>query len=105
MSQHVEKKLKPWGHEIWFAHNEHYAGKILHIKKGHRYSLQYHERKIETQYVYSGKTKFIYGEKEEALQEKIMNPGEKIDVLPPMIHRIEALEDSEIFEGYLQIAR
>lgn len=98
-NQHpVEKKLKPWGHEIWFAHTPQYAGKILHIKKGHRYSLQYHERKIETQYVYSGQIKFIYGTSEDNLQERIMNPGDKIDVHPPLIHRIEAIEDAEVFE-------
>ena len=32
------------------------------------------------------------------LQEIILNPGDKIDVTPPIIHRAEALEDSEIFE-------
>lgn len=97
----IQEKLKPWGKEIWFAHNEHYAGKLLHIKKGHRYSLQYHEQKIETQYLQSGKVKFIYGtdpDNPEKLHEKIMNPGDKIDVHPPLIHRIEALEDSVVFE-------
>ena len=43
----VEIKEKPWGREIWFAHTEKYAGKILEIAKGHRYSLQYHEKKQE----------------------------------------------------------
>ena len=43
-----EIKLKPWGREIWFAHTEKYAGKILEVTKGNRYSLQYHEKKIET---------------------------------------------------------
>ncbi len=94
----VEIKLKPWGREIWFAHNEKYAGKILEIKKGHRYSLQYHEKKIETQYLYSGKVKFTYGTEGSPLQEKILNAGDKIDIQPYTVHRFEALEDSEIFE-------
>lgn len=94
----VEIKLKPWGKETWFAHTDKYAGKILHIKKGHRYSLQYHEKKEETQYVYSGKVKLIYGTDVQSLQEKILNSGDKIDVAPYTIHRLEALEDSEIFE-------
>ncbi len=93
-----EIKLKPWGREIWFAHTEKYAGKILEVTKGSRYSLQYHEKKIETQYVYSGKVKFTYGTDENNLQEKILNKGDKIDVSPYTIHRLEALEDSEIFE-------
>lgn len=94
----VEIKLKPWGREIWFAHNDKYAGKILEIKKGHRYSLQYHEKKEETQYLHSGKVKFIYGTEKDNLQEKILNPGDKVDVHPYTIHRVEALEDSQIFE-------
>ncbi len=89
---------KPWGEEIWFAQTEKYAGKILKINKGHRYSLQYHERKMETQYLFKGKIRFIFGENENELEELIMMPGDKIDVVPPMIHRVEALEDSEIFE-------
>ncbi len=101
MSEHLENveiKPKPWGEEVWFAHTDAYAGKILKIKKGHRYSLQYHEKKRETQYLFSGKIKFIYGNSEDNLQEKIMEPGDKIDVFPPLIHRVEAIEDSMIFE-------
>lgn len=94
----VEIKLKPWGKEIWFAHTDKYAGKILCINKGHRYSLQYHEKKEETQYVYKGTVKLIYGTDINNLQEKILNSGDKIDVSPYTIHRLEAIEDSEIFE-------
>lgn len=97
-SHDVQIKEKPWGKEVWFAHTEKYAGKILHIKKGHRYSLQYHEHKQETQYLYKGKVKLTYGSDENELQEKILNPGDKFDVTPYTIHRLEALEDSEVFE-------
>ncbi|MFC1615598.1 cupin [Patescibacteria group bacterium] len=91
-------KLKPWGKEIWFAHTNKYAGKILEVKKGHRYSLQYHESKQETQYLYKGKVKFTYGTDKDNLKEIILEPGDKIDVHPGTIHRLEALEDSQIFE-------
>lgn len=102
----IEIKQKPWGHEIWFAHTEKYAGKILHVKKGHRLSLQYHERKMETQYVYKGKIKLIHGtlkpdqsaNGEQNLNEKILDQGQKFDIEPQTLHRIEALEESEIFE-------
>ncbi len=101
MAENFEKpiiKLKPWGREIWFAHTDKYAGKILEIKKGHRYSLQYHEKKEETQYILKGKAKFTYGTDLESLQEKILNPGDKMDVRPYTIHRLEAIEDTEVFE-------
>ena len=94
----IQRKAKPWGEEIWFAHTNSYAGKILIIKKGHRYSLQYHKEKLETQYVISGKVKMTHGDSENDLQETILNPGDKFDVTPGMIHRAEGLEDSEIFE-------
>jgi mannose-6-phosphate isomerase len=96
--KNTQIKDKPWGREIWFAHTEKYAGKILEIKKGHRYSLQYHEKKEETQYVVAGKAKFTYGTEKENLQDKILEKGDKIDVLPYTIHRLEALEDTLIFE-------
>lgn len=96
--QKIEIKLKPWGREIWFANTENYAGKILEVKKGSRYSLQYHEKKSETQYLYKGKVKFTYGTDIDNLQEKILNKGDKMDITPYTIHRVEALEDSEIFE-------
>lgn len=98
MLQEPQKKLKPWGHEIWFAHTSNYAGKVLFVKKGHRLSLQYHEQKTETLFVFSGKIKFSIGQTEDTLQEKVLEAGMKIDVTPPTIHRAEALEDSYIFE-------
>jgi mannose-6-phosphate isomerase len=91
-------KIKPWGREIWFAHNDKFAGKILELTKGHRFSLQYHETKQETQYLYSGQVKFTYGTDPDNLTDIILNPGDKIDVTPGMIHRAEALLDSQIFE-------
>lgn len=89
---------KPWGKELWFANQPGYVGKILYINKGHRYSLQYHERKTETQYLLSGKIRFLIGENKDSLKEVILEPGDKLDVYPGIVHRAEALEDAEIME-------
>ena len=43
----VQIKEKPWGREVWFAHTDHYAGKILEVRKGARLSLQYHEKRLK----------------------------------------------------------
>lgn len=104
----IAVKPKPWGREIWFAWTDRYAGKILELKKGHQFSLQYHERKMETQYLVKGKLKVtkagmklgasldaISGKR---LQSKILKAGDKIDILPYTIHRALALEPSVIFE-------
>ena len=91
-------KPKPWGREIWFAWTDRYAGKILELKKGHRFSLQYHERKMETQLLIQGKLKVTFGKNQKRLQSKVLKAGDKIDILPYTIHRALALEHSIIFE-------
>lgn len=88
---------KPWGEERWLAHTDCYAGKILIVKKGHRLSLQYHQKKHETLYVDEGVVKFTIG-KHEPLEEKILRAGDIIEIPPGTRHRIEALEDAKIFE-------
>jgi hypothetical protein len=41
MSQMLDFSLprrvpKPWGYELWYALTERYAGKVLHVERGHR---------------------------------------------------------------------
>lgn len=91
-------KLKPWGREIWFAWTTGYAGKILELKKGHRFSLQYHEKKCETQLIIKGKIKFSFGKNPKKLNTYILSEGQKIDIPPGFIHRAEALQKTIIFE-------
>lgn len=98
MQQKPQIKQKPWGQEVWFAESKNFAGKVLYLNAGHRYSLQYHERKEETQYLFSGKIEFTLGTDSTNLQTIILNPGDKIDILPYTWHRAKALEDSIIFE-------
>ena len=90
---------KPWGEELWLAHTDRYAGKVLILKKGHRLSLQYHERKHEVQYVESGRIKYTLGKPDEPnMREVIAETGTVIELPPGTVHRMEALEDSRIFE-------
>jgi mannose-6-phosphate isomerase-like protein (cupin superfamily) len=90
---------KPWGREIWFAHTAKYAGKILEVKKGARLSLQYHERKSETQYLYEGKILLTIGRNPKRLKKKILKPGMAVNLKPGTIHRLEGMAPlSKIFE-------
>lgn len=92
-------KSKPWGREIWFAWNKHYAGKILEIKKGQRLSLQLHKIKTETQYLLSGRVLLTFGSDLNNLQEKILTPGMVFHVKPKTLHRLQGLtRNSQIFE-------
>ena len=52
--QEIEKVDKPWGYELIWAKTDRYVGKVLHVKKGHKLSLQYHEQKVETIFLQSG---------------------------------------------------
>jgi mannose-6-phosphate isomerase-like protein (cupin superfamily) len=90
---------KPWGEEHWLAHTDHYAAKLLVIHEGHRLSLQYHERKHETQYVQSGRVRYTLGRAgDSAYRELVAEPGTTIVLPPGAVHRMEALEDACIFE-------
>jgi mannose-6-phosphate isomerase len=84
---------KPWGREVWYAHEERYAGKIIEVTKGHALSLQKHERKQETMYLHAGRLRFhLDGEDFE------MGPGSCITIRPGTVHRMTALEDSVLLE-------
>ena len=48
----VKRVEKPWGYELHWAKTDRYVGKVLHINAGHALSLQYHNIKDETIYVY-----------------------------------------------------
>jgi len=84
---------KPWGREIWFAHEARYAGKLLEVTAGHALSLQKHERKEETLYLQSGSIDFHFNG-----DEFRMEPGECITIRPGDVHRMKAIEDSVFLE-------
>ncbi|RKH37384.1 cupin domain-containing protein [Corallococcus sicarius] len=88
---------KPWGHELIWAHTERYVGKLLHVKAGHKLSLQFHNRKDETIHVQSGKLLFVVDEGQ-GLIEKEMNPGESYHITPLTKHRMVAITDCDILE-------
>jgi quercetin dioxygenase-like cupin family protein len=79
---------KPWGYELHWAKTDRYVGKLIHVNAGHALSLQYHNLKDETIYLHSG------GE----LKKREMLPGERVHVTPKTVHRMTAVEDSDIFE-------
>jgi mannose-6-phosphate isomerase len=90
---------KPWGEEWWLAHTDRYAGKILWVKKGQRLSMQYHERKHETQFVDDGVVRMeICRPGETEFKELILKKGDIVELPPFTKHRITAIEDAKIFE-------
>jgi mannose-6-phosphate isomerase len=92
------KVAKPWGYELWWALSDHYAGKILHVERGHRLSLQFHEHKDESAYVLSGRLLLIKGPSEDELTTVELGAGETWRNVPGEVHTIEALEDTDVLE-------
>jgi mannose-6-phosphate isomerase len=90
---------KPWGYEIWWAHTEQYAGKILHVNAGHRLSLQYHNEKDESCYLLSGKLLLTQGTSVEDLSETVISEGHAWRNTPGLVHTIQAIEDADVLEA------
>lgn len=96
-----EKVNKPWGWELWWGWTDDFAGKTLFLQQGKRFSLQYHVVKEEVIYVHQGRVKLETAPRGEPLQTLELKPGDAIHVEPGRLHRIEALEDSLLFESSL----
>ena len=84
---------KPWGYEIWWAHTDSYAGKLLQVEQGHRLSLQYHQRKDESCYVLSGLVPLVKGPSVDELEEVDLGPGSCWRNRPGEIHTLEAVKN------------
>tara|TARA_B100001146_G_scaffold219956_1_gene227910 strand:+ start:1902 stop:2243 length:342 start_codon:yes stop_codon:yes gene_type:complete len=93
----MKRVEKPWGYELIFADNDKYAGKILHIDEGEQLSLQYHEIKDETIYVFSGQLELELQEGD-GLVAHVMSPGECLHIPPRTVHRMRAIITCDIFE-------
>ena len=90
---------KPWGHELWWAQTDRYVGKLLHVKAGHRLSLQYHQEKDETIHLWSGELLLVLDEGDgQGLVEHHLAPGQSYRVKPLTRHRMVALTDCDLLE-------
>ena len=89
---------KPWGHEIWWAQTDDYAGKILVVNAGQQLSLQQHRKKDESSYLLSGQLRLTQGRSQAELTDREIGPGESWRIEPGVIHSIEALTDSVVLE-------
>ncbi len=93
---------KPWGSETWlsFGKGAPYALKIIRLNKGTKTSLQYHVKKRETNFIYSGRVRFHYRDGLEGeTNTRELGPFTCIQVPPGNVHRMEALEDTVLVEA------
>lgn len=90
---------KPWGWEIHFVPDDKpYMGKILHINKGQRFSLQYHDKKLESWFLISGKARIIWDNEKGNLEEVEMMPHVGYSTDTKQRHRMYAITDCEVIE-------
>jgi len=103
VSENVKRVDKPWGYELHWAKTDRYVGKVIHVDAGHALSLQYHNQKDETIFLWSGRMLFEIAEGHEGtaggpLTQREMKPGESVHVTPKTVHRMTAITDCDIFE-------
>ena len=92
------KVEKPWGYELLWAKTDRYAAKIIHINSGHALSLQYHNHKDETILLWKGPLTLEIKEKDKLVQRE-MNPGDIFNIRSKTVHRMIAIEDSDVLEA------
>ena len=90
---------KPWGREIILTSTDlPYTGKILEVKKGTRWSLQYHDQKTETIVLIQGKANLVLGNNQTDINPQDMIKFQGYTIFPGQIHRVEAISDSLLVE-------
>ncbi len=102
MSDQPTRVEKPWGYELHWAKTDRYVGKLIHVNAGHALSLQYHNQKDETIFLWSGRMLFEIGPAgvlaNGTLEPREMKVGESVHITPHTVHRMTAIEDCDIFE-------
>ena len=89
---------KPWGYELWLELNEHYAFKLIHMKKGFQSSLQWHEKKVETNYVIEGEAEVLLQDENGEMESRVYKVGEGWCVPLKTKHRVIAKTDYTALE-------
>lgn len=90
---------KGWGHELIWATNEKYCGKLLKFNKGAKFSMHFHAEKDESWYVLDGlfMIKFIET-KDASVHEVTLKAGEVWRNRPLQPHQVICLEEGTIIE-------
>lgn len=90
---------KPWGWEIhWVPEDAPYMGKVLHINKGARLSLQVHDTKRESWFLTSGRAAVIWENNKGELIETELRLGVGYSTKLGQKHRLKGLTDCDILE-------
>jgi quercetin dioxygenase-like cupin family protein len=90
---------KGWGHELIWATNDQYCGKLMKFNEGARFSMHFHAVKDESWYVLDGLFKIVFIETADASQhETILKPGSTWRNRPLQPHQLICIEAGTIIE-------
>ena len=90
---------KGWGHELIWATNEKYCGKLLKFNTGARFSMHFHAEKDETWYVLDGRFEVRWINTKDAAQDScILRAGDTWRNEPLFPHQIVCLVEGTIIE-------
>ncbi len=99
MAEKLPRKTeKPWGYELLYALSPKYAGKVIFVKQGQRLSLQYHEQKDESMYIYEGRALLVIEGSDGRMTTTEVGAGHSVRITPGTRHRIQAIEDTTLLE-------
>ena len=90
---------KGWGHELIWASNDKYCGKLMTFNEGAKFSMHFHAEKDETWYVLSGEfiVKYINtGDASSA--ETILREGDVWHNAPLLPHQLICIKQGTIIE-------
>jgi mannose-6-phosphate isomerase len=99
---------KPWGREVWinFRKGENigdedkkYIMKKLYINKGTKTSFQYHNAKVETNFLIEGSVEAWFEDTKGHIDVKILGSGSIWTIPAGVKHRIVTLEDIILIES------
>lgn len=96
---YVKRLEKPWGYELhWVREDAPYMAKVLHVDAGKRFSLQMHDKKLESWFLMSGKALLILEDNTGKMAEIDMQAGTGYSTQIGQKHRMKAITDCDVLE-------
>jgi mannose-6-phosphate isomerase-like protein (cupin superfamily) len=96
---YVKRIEKPWGYELhWVSAEAPYMGKVLHINKDARLSLQIHDEKQESWLLMNGQAAVIWENNQGELIQTELQPGQGYSTKVGQRHRLIGLTDCDVVE-------
>ena len=90
---------KGWGHELIWATNDKYCGKLLNFNEGAKFSMHFHAEKDESWLVLSGLFDVLYIDTNDAtVKKRTLRKMETMRNEPLVPHQIICLQQGTIIE-------